>query len=513
MFSVNLPLYPLYAVDLVGAILMILISFACLEKAFYLLRHHPDHLLFVYLFGLSLSFTAFALSRSLGHVARFILGWSGHPHLWFVLAPFSGALNTVFILLAAFLTFVFPRAHETFRLLEEETRQLKETKEALEKAHDHLQQLYRTLEEKVEERTRELALSEQKFRRLFEASGDAIFFCDQEGRLLDINPAGVQLLGFTRKEELLGKSLGEFFACRGEWNRYREFLCAEGQVTNFETLLLTSHGEERYVVITANAIEHLQGCHLGWQGIMKDLTRFREMTERMIYSEKMAALGQLAAGVAHEINTPLGIILGYTQLLKESQEEREELQLIEDQVRVCQRLISDLLIFSRPSAQAEQPVDLKEIVRQVLEMVQPTYRKEGIEMTMHVSDPPVIRGDPDRLRQVVLNLLGNARDALQGGGAIHIWIYRLRRGGAVLEVGDTGPGIPEEIREKIFEPFFTTKPPGQGTGLGLFVTFGLVKEHGGEIEVFSPPTEERYLRLGIRTLFRIIFPEENHVPG
>ncbi len=437
-------------------------------------------------------------------MVRFLLGRTQLSYLWTLLAPFSGALNTTFILLAAFFTLIFVRVHRTFEVLEEETRELRLTKKALERAHRHLQDLYRTLEEKVEERTRELALSEQKFRRLFEASGDAIFFCDEEGRFLDLNPSGVRLLGFNHKEEVLERSLKEFFVCPREWERYKETLCGTGRVNNFETWLFTMQGEERYVVITANVIESTEGCRLGCQGIMKDLTHFKEMNERLIYSEKMAAVGQLAAGVAHEINTPLGIILGYTQLLRETRDERE-LAIIEEQVRACQRLISDLLLFSRDSAPREEEVDLNDIVHQVIEMTYPAYQKKGVEVELQLSRLFPLMGDKDRLRQVVLNLLNNAYDALKGEGRILVRTYsRGKR--VILEVGDTGEGIPFSIRSRIFEPFFTTKPPGKGTGLGLFVTYGLVKEHGGEIEVFSPPEEEIYKRLGIRTLFRITFP-------
>ncbi|WP_210534621.1 two-component system sensor histidine kinase NtrB [Thermosulfurimonas marina] len=439
---------------------------------------------------------------------RFFLAGIHRPQLWLFLAPVSGAFNTLFILLAAFFTLIFLRVHRTFRLLEEETQELRRTKSDLEKAQWRLLDLTRTLEQRVEERTQELALSEQKFRQLFECSGDAIFFCDQEGHLVDLNPAGVQLLGFARKEEVLGRSLGEFFVCTKEWQKYKEILCTEGGIKNFETWLFTARGEERYVVITANAIENAEGCRLGCQGIMKDLTRLKEMTEHFIYSEKMAALGQLAAGVAHEINTPLGIILGYTQLLRETLEDPpEELKIVEEQVRACQRLISDLLIFSRSSLSLEQEVKLHEIVEQVVEMVRPTYQKDGLQIHLHLFPVPSIQGDPDRLRQIILNLLNNARDALlQHKGSIHLWLRPGDNGTVILEVGDTGEGIPREILSHIFEPFFTTKP--QGTGLGLFVTYGLVKEHGGEIIVFSPPRETLYQELGIRTLFRVILPKE-----
>ncbi|MBX6422217.1 ATP-binding protein [Thermosulfurimonas sp. F29] len=489
---------------------MILFSFLALRESLYLWLRNPRNIFFGYLLGLSFSFASFALSRSLGHIVHVILLWTNRASWWRSLAPFSGALNTVFIFWAAMLTLIFPAVYSLFSQLEREAKDLRRTKRELEEANRRLRELSQSLEEKVEERTLALALSEEKFRRLFESSGDAIFFCDPEGRLRDINPSGLALLGFAHKEEVLGKSLGEFFVFREDWERYREELCREGRIHNFETEIRTRDGDRRFVIITSDSIDYAEGCRLGCQGIMKDLTAFKEMTRRMIHSEKMAAVGQLAAGIAHEINTPLGIIYGYTQLLREELKEgppAEDLKKIEEQVRVCQRLIADLLLFSRSSAGEKVPVSLNAIVRQVVEMLEPTYRKSGVRLEVHLAeDLPLISGEEGRLREVLLNLLINARDALEDAGEIHVWT-RSDSAEVILEVGDTGCGVPAGIRDRIFEPFFTTKPPGKGTGLGLFVSYGIVRDHGGDIRVLSPPPAEGpYRALGIQTLFRITFP-------
>ncbi|OAQ21436.1 two-component system sensor histidine kinase NtrB [Thermosulfurimonas dismutans] len=430
------------------------------------------------------------------------------------MAPFSGAFNTVFILLAAFLTLIFPVVYRLFDMMSAETQALQKTKRKLEEANRQLQELSRQLEEKVKERTQELAISEEKFRKLFEASGDAIFFCDAEGRLRDINPSGLKLLGFS-KEEIVGRSLGDFFLRKEDWKHYKKQLCSVGWINNYETELVIRGGEKRYVIITANAIEYVKGCRLGCQGIIKDITSFKEMMDRLIHSEKMAAVGQLAAGIAHEINTPLGIIYGYTQLLKENWPESEvieDLEIIEKQVQSCRRLISDLLLFARSSKFSERHrFSLNELLEQIIGMVYYTFEKAGIRISFHPGDIPEIEGNEERLREVVMNLLTNSRDALKEGGEIHIWTALSPEGKVVLEVGDTGCGIPSEIRDRIFEPFFTTKPPGKGTGLGLSVSYAIIKEHGGEIEVFSPPpSKEPYLSLNICTLFRITLPERSH---
>ncbi len=511
-----LPLYPVYSIDFLGSFLMLLLSFTAFHYAFALKRKFPKSVLFMYLFGLASAFVALSISRSIGHMLRFVFIYAGVPEWWQDLAPLSGGLNSICFVAVGVLTFVYPNVRKIIDLVRADAQKLKEAKEELEITNKKLRELYHTLEEKVEQRTRELLASEQKFRRLFENSGEVIFFCDAKGCISDINPSGVKLLGFERKEEIIGRPMKEFFADEENWKLYVNTVCEKGYIKDFEAKLRSRDGAEKFVIITANAIEGEKGCKTGCEGIAKDITNYRKMTEKLIYSEKMASLGQLAAGVAHEINTPLGIILGYAQLLKKEFRDQpdvaEELAIIESQAEVCKKIVSDLLSFARSSEniRGRRPVFLNDCVIQTVDMIRHTFELDGIKLHLHLDNNlPEINADEDRIRQVILNLLNNSRDAITGGGEIHIWTYQ-EGPYVVLEIGDTGCGIPPEIKDRIFDPFFTTKPPRQGTGLGLSVSYGIIEDHGGTIEVYSPPILERHLKLGLKTLFVIRLPAGEH---
>lgn len=512
----SLPLYPIYSVDFVGSFLMLLFSLAAFRYAFELKRKFPQSVLFMYLFGLSSAFVALSISRSIGHMLRFIFIYAGVPVWWQALAPLSGGLNSICFVAVAVLTFVYPQVRKIIDRLRADAEKLKQAKEELEAVNLKLREFSHNLEEKVEQRTKELLASEQKFRRLFENSGEVIFFCDENGRISDINPSGVKLLGFERKEEIIGRPMKEFFADEDTWERYVNTVCVYGSIKDFEARWRARNGTEKYVIITANAIEGEEGCKTGCEGIAKDITNYRKMTEKLIYSEKMASLGQLAAGVAHEINTPLGIILGYAQLLKKELKDHpeiaEELGIIESQAEVCKKIVSDLLSFARSSenVRGKKFISLNDCVVHTADMIRHTLELDDIKLELHLSeDLPEIFADEDRLRQVILNLLNNSHDAIGRGGEIHIWTYR-EGDQVVLEIGDTGCGVSPEIRDRIFDPFFTTKPPRQGTGLGLSVSYGIIQEHGGSIEVYSPPVSERHRRYGLNTVFVIRLPLEGH---
>ncbi|WP_022853773.1 two-component system sensor histidine kinase NtrB [Thermodesulfatator atlanticus] len=507
-----LPLFPVYSVDFVGSFLMLLLSFTTFRYALQLKRENPESVFFMYLFGLSTAFVAFSISRSIGHMLRFVFVYAGVTEWWRALAPISGSLNSICFVVVAVLSFVYPNVGQIIALVRADAERLKRAKEELEAANRELRELHQTLEEKVRKRTQELLASEQKFRRLFENSGEVIFFCDAEGRISDINPSGVKLLGYQSKEELIGKPMWTFFAEDEDWQKYLVATCKIGFIKDFETRWITKGGGERYVIITANAIEGESGCKIGCEGIAKDITNYRKMTEKLIYSEKMASLGQLAAGVAHEINTPLGIILGYAQMLKkdfkDQPEVAEELEIIESQAEVCKKIVADLLSFARSSnvSRLKKPLCINDCIVQTVDMVRHTFELDRIEIKLYLTpDLPEILGNEDQLRQVFVNLLNNSRDAIEKDGEIHIWTF-AEKDYVFVEIGDTGSGIPPDIKDKIFDPFFTTKAPRKGTGLGLSVSYGIIEDHEGKIEVFSPPKEEKHLSYKLNTVFVIKLP-------
>ncbi|OAG27721.1 two-component system sensor histidine kinase NtrB [Thermodesulfatator autotrophicus] len=506
-----LPFYPIYSVDFLGSFLMLLLSFATFGYARRLRREHKKSVLFIYLFGLSTAFVAFSISRSIGHMLRFIFIYAGVPEWWKSLAPISGSLNSACFITIAALSFVYASVQHVIALVRSDAEKLRKAKEELEKTNQKLRELYQTLEDKVRQRTQELLASESKFRRLFESSGEAIFFCDSQGRISDINPSGVNLLGFNSKDELIGQPMVNFFAEKKDWQDYVRITCQNGFIKDFETKLVTKNGQEKYVIITAHATKKSSGCKIGFEGIAKDITSYRKMTEKLIYSEKMASLGQLASGIAHEINTPLSIILGYAQMLKKDfkndKDVFEELSIIESQAEVCKKIVSDLLSFARSSDKSSiRKILVNDCILQTVDIIRHTFEKDGIKFLIELSDDlPCIEADPDKLRQVFLNLLNNSRDAVGKDGLIFIRTF-LKEDSIVIEFGDNGSGIPSDIKDKIFDPFFTTKPPRKGTGLGLSVSYGIIQDHKGKLEVFSPPERDYHLSLNLKTVFVITLP-------
>jgi len=237
-----------------------------------------------------------------------------------------------------------------------------------------------------------------------------------------------------------------------------------------------------------------------WSG--RDITEFKEIQTRLVLFQKMESIGQLAAGVAHEINTPLGIILGYAQLLMEDVPQDgdiyNDLQTIERQSKICRRIVADLLRFSRHTESMESittSLDVNESIEEVVSIVEHTYKLDRVEIEKnYYPNLPAFKGDKEKIRQVFVNLLNNAFYAIGTDGTIRIKTsFDNENDEIVISVADTGIGIPHEKIDRIFDPFYTTKPVGEGTGLGLSITFGIIQEHGGRIEVESPPSSAWYI--------------------
>lgn len=226
----------------------------------------------------------------------------------------------------------------------------------------------------------------------------------------------------------------------------------------------------------------------------RDITEERRLQIEVIQNEKMAAIGILAGGVAHEINNPLGGILAFTQLLlKDSREQKNEeltgdLKEIENAAIRCKKIVADLLDFSRMSKDKEYvPVDVNKLIQNVIPFIRSEIKSLNVDLEIEVQeDIPKVQGISNRLQQVFLNLMTNACHAMPKGGNLKLTTGATRDGKRVIvRVRDTGEGIPDDIQDRIFDPFFTTKIPGKGTGLGLSISYRIIKEHGGTIEVES----------------------------
>jgi two-component system NtrC family sensor kinase len=230
--------------------------------------------------------------------------------------------------------------------------------------------------------------------------------------------------------------------------------------------------------------------------VQKKTAEIVRAQEQLINAEKLASLGRMAAGVAHEINSPLtGIVTFANLMLKrlppENTQDAEDLRVIIDQAERCSKIVRGLLGFSRKTASEKAHVDINTLIENTLSMVRNQAKFHNIAFDIRLDKSiPMINADPNQIQQVFLNLLINAADAMEEKGKITISSRMVEYDDerfVELEFTDTGPGIPEDIRSKVFEPFFTTKPAGKGTGLGLAVSYGIIKKHEGQILVKSEP--------------------------
>jgi len=511
--SHTLPLFPVYFIDFVGALLMVVFSLIAFYYAYRLTKLQPKSVLWTYMFWFSMALVALAVSRGVGHAVRFVLLYCNMAPVWKLIAPYSGGLNSISFTSVAVLTFYYSNVRDVIERVRDDAQALYQANKRLQKAQDALRELNQNLEKMVEARTRELQQSEKKFRGLFEGSKDMIFFCSADQKIEDINPSGVEILGFEKREDVIGKPFKVLFADQDQWEFFRDQLCHEGHIRDFEAKLKRPDGSIIYVITTISVLKDEEGNIKGCEGIAKDITNMKQVMESLIQSEKMASVGQLAAGVAHEINTPLGIILGYTQLLEEDCQDNkdayESLKIVEKQTKICKRIVSDLLKFSRHTSDSDTvEVDLNECIQEVLAVMEHSLNMDHVYVSRNLAaDLPRVHGNREKLRQVIMNLINNAHHAIEKEGIIGIWTeYDPDKGELRVVIGDTGVGIPPEIQKKIFDPFFTTKGVEKGTGLGLSVSFGIIKDHGGYIEAQSPPEDKKFTDAGMETVMIIHLP-------
>ncbi len=248
-------------------------------------------------------------------------------------------------------------------------------------------------------------------------------------------------------------------------------------------------GEERLLTILADhARVALENAGL-YGRLTEQLEELQRTQARLVQTEKLAAMGQILAGVAHELNNPLSVVVGHAGLLREMVPPgplSDRIGKIEQAGERCARIVKSFLALARQRAPERRPVHLQSLVAQAVELLAYSLRVDDIQVTLDLApDLPVLWADPDQIHQVLVNLVGNAHHAMRAAPPPRRLSITARRGPArdrvTLEVADTGPGVPPELRERIFEPFFTTKPPGQGTGLGLSLCRGMIETHGGTL--------------------------------
>jgi two-component system, NtrC family, sensor kinase len=353
---------------------------------------------------------------------------------------------------------------------------------------------------------------------IIRSSVDGIVVVDPRGVPIIFNEGAERILGY-KAGEIIGNPINfrKFYPPAVAAEMMRRMRSEEyGPPDKLNTTRITfinKRGEEVPVNFSATIIRE-RGREVASVGIFTDLREILKVHQeleaaqsQLVQTEKIASLGRMAAGVAHEINNPLAGILIYAELLKRDLREeaayRENLDVIINQTMRCQQIVKRLLDFSRQSLGQKKLFDVNEIIRRVVELISHQAFFHNIKVIQHLDQElPQIIGDPGQLQQVFTNLLLNAADAMTGAGIITITTQAApSANGVVLRFKDTGSGIPPEVLDKIFEPFFTTKPPGKGTGLGLSIVYGVIQRHGGTIDAESRP--------GKGTTFTITLPLES----
>lgn len=347
---------------------------------------------------------------------------------------------------------------------------------------------------------KKLKESEEKYRALFERANDGIAIMGlEDGKIAEANRELIEVTGYSL-EELRATPFPELFQAES-WLRIRRDLQSS---RTLETDLIRREGTRVPIAASFSIVETAQ--HRFVIGIIRDvsaaknLERERQQVQSKLYqTSKLASLGELSAGVAHEINNPLNSVINFAQLLlDDTSPDRPEARMLQGIVEEGNRMakiVRNLLTFARQETTDRSPVDLRRIIEQAFALFEHQLKKDGISVTLEL-DPelPLITADGSQLKQVLVNLISNARYALlENGGRPNERMIKVRAtlsrdaGGERVKVRffDNGSGIPHEHIDKVFDPFFTTKRDHGGTGLGLSVSFGIVREHGGTIQVAS----------------------------
>jgi PAS domain S-box-containing protein len=370
------------------------------------------------------------------------------------------------------------------------------------------------LEVTVQDRTKELRKSEAMLQTLHENANDGIIITDQNGIILKVNQRASEIHGF-KGEQMAGMSaeLLEIEKNKTIWSeRLNRLLNGESLI--YETEHYKKDGNTFNLEISTKAIKIGEEIYI--QSIHRDISEKKRLQSQLLHSQKMESIGTLAGGIAHDFNNILTSILGFTDLILDEdgtpREISKKVRVIESSARKGSSLVSKLLSFARRGSIEAVPFEVNTIIEDTILMLSRIVSKNvSIRTDLNHMIPPVV-GDANQIEQIMMNLIINARDAMPQGGEIIIstdavelspddinFATDIRKGMFIkLSVSDSGTGIDKKHLDRIFEPFYSTKEVGKGTGLGLAMVYGIVKEHGGYINVES--------EIGVGTSFNIYLP-------
>jgi PAS domain S-box-containing protein len=413
---------------------------------------------------------------------------------------------------------------------------------ALRKSWQNEKEYARTLEEKVDERTAEiqekaeqlqktlrllkkemtekemaetaLRESEEKFKSLGENAPDIIYTLSVDGKYSYVNVVWEELLGHARSE-VIGRNFTAFLKSdeiQGYETYFRNVIVSKETIRDKVVTLIHQNGTEKIFSMSGAPNFNLKGMIIGVVGLFKDITGQRKLEEQLQQAQKMESIGTLTSGVAHNFRNIMASVMANNQLLqmkyKNDPKIKRYTESIAGAVQRGAQLVDGLMHFSRKEGKQQTgPVNLAQIILETYQLIAVSFDK-SINITLDIPEPIFIEGIPSALSQVFMNLSTNARDAMPEGGDLLIEA-RANDQKAIVIFSDTGHGMNKEVAEQCFDPFFTTKEVNKGTGLGLSTTYGIVKDHGGDIHVYSEPGKGTVFKLYFPLTYMEDFPEPN----
>ena len=354
----------------------------------------------------------------------------------------------------------------------------------------------------------QLEVTEEQFRNIIENSADAIITLNNENEITSWNRGAEQIFGWKR-EEIVGESVEKIIP--DDLLEMQELQCLafgmhyRGYVSNYETERLNKAGKKVLVNLSESFIRDEDDEIVGRSQILRDLTDLKIREEQIQQSERLATVGHMAAGVAHEVGNPLTAISSLVQVCQRKTDDpfiQDQLKKVRDHIQRITKIVRDLVDFSRPSSLKTEVMNVNEIIKSAVGLLKHDARCRSVTFNLELSSRlQKIEGVPDHIHQVVVNILLNAVDAMKGIKNPRVDIRTWQDDGFIkIAIEDIGEGIPDKQLNRIFEPFFTTKEVGSGTGLGLSVSHGIITKMGGTIEVESQE--------GVGTTFILNLPQE-----
>ncbi len=330
-----------------------------------------------------------------------------------------------------------------------------------------------------------------------EHTGDLILITRPNGTFEHANAAFVRALGYTRSE-LTGLNISDLV--ESHTDDLRRQIAAEVQANSIWRGTLKGRRKDRSTfpaACTITALRDQTGRLTHFVGVERDMTEDLALRDQLVHSERLSAIGELIAGVAHEINNPLQTIIGCTELMLDEPEgdNRDDLELVRKEAMRAGQIVRNLLAFARRGVSDRQPIDLNDLVRATAELRHYHLQQVNIDLILRCAPTPLpVAVNREEIRQVILNLLLNAEHAITSSAEKGTITIETSGNGQVqtVEVTDSGPGISPELRGRIFEPFFTTREVGEGTGLGLSISLGIASSHGGSLTIVDSPAGARF---------------------